>query len=89
MTTLCYSIIVSFNVTRTLHNLSFSWHYTSVILYTCHYDYFPFMSYASLSFSDVEEIPNEDEEAMMKMMGFSNFDSTKVVVIFNTPVVLT
>lgn len=47
------------------------------------------MSYASLSFSDVEEIPNEDEEAMMKMMGFSNFDSTKVVVIFNTPVVLT
>lgn len=47
------------------------------------------MSYASLSFSDVEEIPNEDEEAMMKMMGFSNFDSTKVVVIFNKPVVLT
>ena len=47
------------------------------------------MSYVFLSFSDVEEIPNEDEEAMMKMMGFSNFDSTKVVVIFNTPVVLT
>ena len=47
------------------------------------------MSYVFLSFSDVEEIPNEDEEAMMKMMGFSNFDSTKVVVIFNTPVILT
>lgn len=26
---------------------------------------------------DGVEIPNEDEEAMMKMMGFSNFDSTK------------
>lgn len=47
------------------------------------------LSYVFLSFSDVEEIPNEDEEAMMKMMGFSNFDSTKVVVIFNIPVVLT
>lgn len=60
-----------------------------MILYTRHYDYFPFISYVFLSFSDVEEIPNEDEEAMMKMMGFSNFDSTKVVVIFNTSVILT
>ena len=29
---------------------------------------------------DGEEVPNEDEEAMMKMMGFSNFDSTKVIL---------
>lgn len=27
---------------------------------------------------DGEEIVNEDDEAMMKMMGFANFDSTKV-----------
>lgn len=27
--------------------------------------------------ADGEEAHNEDEEAMMKMMGFSNFDSTK------------
>lgn len=26
---------------------------------------------------DGEQILNEDEEAMMKMMGFANFDSTK------------
>lgn len=33
----------------------------------------------TLSWLDGEEVPNEDEEAMMKMMGFSNFDSTKVI----------
>jgi len=32
------------------------------------------------SWLDGEEVHNEDEEAMMKMMGFSNFDSTKVII---------
>jgi len=35
--------------------------------------------YIELSWLDGEEVHNEDEEAMMKMMGFSNFDSTKVI----------
>ena len=29
-------------------------------------------------FADGDQVVDEDEEAMMKMMGFSNFDTTKV-----------